>query len=155
MKTIGERIRQARTARTWSAFKLAKAVGYKTQSGIANLENKATGSGGNKIGEIARVLNVSADWLLNGPDCENVPFLPPVLEQGTPDASSKQVAETTISPLYAVKNSDQWPFELFSAADWLSLPKKDRNEIENSIAGAVLRVRKTVAQANGAPHSTS
>ena len=154
MKTIGERIRQARRAKVWSAFKLAKAVGYKTQSGIANLENKATGTGGNKIGEIARVLNVSVDWLLNGPDSENVPFLPPVLEQGVLKTSSRQAEESAATPLYAVKNNNEWPFELFSAEDWLSLPKKDRDEIENSIAGAVLRARKTAVSANGAPHST-
>jgi len=155
MKTIGERIRQARLAKTWSAFYLARKVGYKTQSGIGNLENKATGSGGNKIGEIAKALDVSVDWLLNGPDFENVPFLPPVLEQGDPGVLSNQVAESASATLYAVKNSDEWPFELFSAADWMILPKKDRDEIENSIAGAVLRVRKTVASEYGAPHSTS
>ncbi len=74
MKTIGERIRQARTALGWSAHTLALKVGYKTQSGISNLENKATGSGGNKIGAIASHLGVSLDWLLNGPDGDAIPF---------------------------------------------------------------------------------
>mgnify|MGYP000748237041 CR=1 FL=1 len=154
MKTIGERIRQARVAKGWSAFTLAKKVGYKTQSGIANLENKATGSGGNKIGDIAKALGVSVDWLLNGPDSENVPFLPPVLEQGPVLAPSKSVSDTVANPLYAVKNEAEWPFELFSQSDWLLLPKKEREEIENSIAGAVLRAKKTAVYASGAPHST-
>ena len=64
MKTIGERIQQARLAKGWSAGYLAKKVGYKTQSGISNLENKATGSGGNKIGKIAAALDVTLDWLM-------------------------------------------------------------------------------------------
>ena len=75
MKTIGERIRQARMALGLSAEELAHKSGYKTQSGISNLENKATGSGGNKIAKIASVINVSVDWLLNGPDGDTVPFL--------------------------------------------------------------------------------
>lgn len=75
MKTIGDRIRQARTALGMSADTLAHKVGYKTQSGISNLENKASGSGGNKIAKIAQVLDVSVDWLLNGPDGISIPFL--------------------------------------------------------------------------------
>lgn len=78
MKTIGERIRQARNELDWSAHELALKVGYKTQSGISNLENSATGTGGNKIGAIANALGVSLDWLLNGPDYKHVPFLNPV-----------------------------------------------------------------------------
>lgn len=54
---------------------LAEKAGYKTQSGISNLENKATGSGGNKISQVAAVLDVSVDWLMNGPDSDSVPFL--------------------------------------------------------------------------------
>jgi transcriptional regulator with XRE-family HTH domain len=74
MKSTGERIRQARESRGWSAQVLATKVGYKTQSGISNLENRATGTGGNKIGAIAAMLNVPTDWLINGPDSDDVPF---------------------------------------------------------------------------------
>lgn len=74
MKTTGERIRQAREELGWSAQTLAGKVGYKTQSGISNLENRATGSGGNKIGAIATALGVPIDWLINGPDRDVVPF---------------------------------------------------------------------------------
>lgn len=76
MKTVGERIRQARLALGLSANTLAKRVGYRTQSGISNLENGNSGNGGSKIGKIAQELGVSIDWLINGPDCDNVPFLP-------------------------------------------------------------------------------
>jgi transcriptional regulator with XRE-family HTH domain len=77
MKTVGERIQQARKARGWSAEKLAEMVGYRHQSAIANIENRATTSGGQRLPKIAAALRVSPDWLLSGPDTHNVPFLPP------------------------------------------------------------------------------
>lgn len=80
MKTIGERIKQARDELGWSGLYLANKVGYKTQSGISNLEQRATGSGGNKITKIAQALNVPLDWLMNGPDADKVPFLSPPTE---------------------------------------------------------------------------
>lgn len=72
MKTIGERIRQAREFRGLSGEGLAEKVGYKTQSGIGNLENRATGRGGFRLPKIAEVLDVPVDWLLNGPDVEDL-----------------------------------------------------------------------------------
>lgn len=73
MKTVGERIRQARLARGMSGEALALKVGYKTQSGISNLEARSNGSGGHKVGAIAQALNVPLDWLLNGPDSDTIP----------------------------------------------------------------------------------
>lgn len=74
MKTVGERIRQAREALGWSGLTLAQKVGYSHQSSIGNLENRVGGSGGSKITKIAEALNVSVDWLLQGPDSDEVPF---------------------------------------------------------------------------------
>ena len=144
MKTIGERIQQARLAKRWSADELAKKVGYKTQSGISNLENKATGSGGNKISEIARVLSVSIDWLMSGPDCENVPFLPQTIDLSAAQQSAAQANQTT-GKLYPVKTAAQWPFELFGYDEWMLLDHKERQDLENTIAGAILRAKKTYA----------
>lgn len=76
MKTIGERIRQAREALKMSGESLALKVGYKNQSAIGNLENRASGNGGNRIVAIATALNVPVEWLLKGPDGDTVPFLP-------------------------------------------------------------------------------
>lgn len=72
MKTVGERIRQAREYRGLSAEVLATRVGYKTQSGISNLENRAMGRGGFMLHKIAEELNFSAGWFLNGPDTEDL-----------------------------------------------------------------------------------
>ncbi len=89
-KTVGERIRQARQARKWSGEHLAQLVGYKQQSAIGNLENRATGQGGNKLPAIATALKVPLTWLLEGPDSDVVPFLddpaapPMVAESVTP-----------------------------------------------------------------------
>ena len=144
MKTIGERIQQARLAKRWSADELAKKVGYKTQSGISNLENKATGSGGNKISDIARVLSVSVDWLLSGPDCENVPFLPQSIDTTATQAGPAQAFQTT-GTLYPVMATAQWPFDLFDYDEWMLLDAKDRKDFENTIAGAILRAKKIYA----------
>jgi transcriptional regulator with XRE-family HTH domain len=75
MKSVGERIRQAREARQMSGEALAKKVGYKHQSAIGNLENRSTGTGGNKISEIAEVLEVPLQWLMSGPDTDEVPTI--------------------------------------------------------------------------------
>lgn len=106
MKTIGERIQQARLALGWSAFDLAKKVGYKTQSGIGNLESRAGGSGGNKIGAIAKALNVPLEWLINGPDSDVVPFL----ATGGPAVSVAQARESTPTYLLVDRRSqhDEW-----------------------------------------------
>lgn len=60
-----------------SGEELAQKVGYKTQSGISNLENRATGHGGNKIALIAQALNVSVHWLLSGPDTDDMRTVAP------------------------------------------------------------------------------
>lgn len=72
MKTVGERIRQAREHRGLSAESLASKVGYKTQSGISNLENRATGRGGFMLSKIAEELNFSVAWFLQGPDTNDM-----------------------------------------------------------------------------------
>jgi len=83
MKTIGERIRQAREAHKMSGEALAKKVGYKNQSAIGNLENRVGGTGGSKLGSIADALNVPLEWLMRGPDNDNIPFLPGNAYHGT------------------------------------------------------------------------
>ena len=95
MKTIGERIKQARDARKWSAMDLAVRCGYKTQSGISNLENRVGGSGGNKIHVIAEALNVPIKWLMSGPDSDKVPFLS--TEQNADPADHHQVNQENLN----------------------------------------------------------
>lgn len=77
MKTVGERIRQAREYRGLSGEELAKKVGYKTQSGISNLENRGSGHGGEKLTKIAEALNYSVEWFLNGPDTDDMHAVKP------------------------------------------------------------------------------
>ena len=62
---------------------LAEKVGYKTQSGISNLENRISGSGGHKLRDIANTLGVSVEWLLNGPDGPTVPFITAIADAAT------------------------------------------------------------------------
>ena len=60
---------------------LAMAVGYKHQSAIGNLENRATGNGGHKLADISRILRTPIEWLLAGPDSDQVPFIPQQVDQ--------------------------------------------------------------------------
>lgn len=89
MKSVGDRIKQAREFRKITSEGLAKKVGYKTQSGISNLENRSTGHGGNKIPLIAKELDVSIKWLMSGPDTEDMTNVAPYAES--------IVAETPVS----------------------------------------------------------
>ena len=109
MKTLGERIKQAREALGWSGEHLAKRVGYKTQSGISNLEGRATGTGGNKIGKIAQELGVPLNWLMYGPDSENVPFLEPA-----PLASPAIKVSDNIATYIKPQDYDQWTLAAIS-----------------------------------------
>lgn len=59
-----------------SADALAKEVGYSSQSGISNLENRAVGRGGFKLPDIAKALDFSLEWFLNGPDVEDMSQVP-------------------------------------------------------------------------------
>lgn len=42
-----------------------------------------------------------------------------------------------------IRIKSDWPFDLFTPADYMLLSEKDRHEFENSIAGAILRIKKT------------
>ena len=36
-----------------------------------------------------------------------------------------------------------WPFDLFTPSDYMLLSKKERTDFENSLAGAIMRIKKT------------
>jgi len=105
LKTVGERIRQARQARGWSGEHLARLAGYANQSSIGNLENRATGQGGNRIGAIATALDVPIDWLLRGPDSDLVPFLSSAAQRSVAEESRPAYLHTPM-PLPAIH--DPW-----------------------------------------------
>jgi len=99
MKTVGDRIRQAREFRGLSGEELAIKVGYKTQSGISNLENRATGRGGFALPKIAEVTNFSVEWFLQGPDTEAMTTVEPLARTrqtwpAAPQTPTPGIAET-------------------------------------------------------------
>lgn len=64
---FAKRLAEAREDKKMSQAQLAKAVGYKHQSSIGNLEAAMSGlPRADKIGKIASVLGVRADWLMYG-----------------------------------------------------------------------------------------
>lgn len=65
MTTFSERLRDARNAAGLTQEGLAKAIGHKTQSVIASLENGQNKSS-SYIPEIAKALRVDAYWLKTG-----------------------------------------------------------------------------------------
>lgn len=77
MKSVGERIRQARAYRGLTAEELASKVGYQTQSGISNLENRHTGRGGFMLPKIAKELDFDVAWFLQGPDTDDMSTVAP------------------------------------------------------------------------------
>jgi transcriptional regulator with XRE-family HTH domain len=138
MKTVGERIRQAREHRKMSGEDLAKKVGYKHQSGISNLENRATGRGGFNIQKIAEALDVSIDWLINGPDALDVnsvkPFRDdqqntrPVALAATPQGAAEEGPELTVY---------DWPFRTIKKTEWYSIPQATRDMIEVQVKSLI------------------
>lgn len=116
MKTVGERIRQAREARGMSGEELAMAVGYAHQSAIGNLENRATGTGGTKITLIAAALRVPVQWLLAGPDGPTVPFSEPAISHNPADVPYSTTLHQTAKG-YTVDGSLDEAMVLFRQLD--------------------------------------
>lgn len=106
MKTIGERIRQAREARGFSGEELALAVGYTHQSAIGNLENRVTGTGGTKIAEIATKLRVPIEWLLKGPDGPDVPFSDPMFQAPQTGETNQRQHQNQLHQVRAAYSQD-------------------------------------------------
>lgn len=120
-RTIGERIRQAREARRMSGEALALAVGYKNQSAIGNLENRKDAGGGRKLIKIAEVLQVPVEWLLRGPDTEEVP-----LRQNAATDSSPR-----LTPIHA--SAVVWPFVNITPAQYAQLDPRERGQVEGYV----------------------
>ncbi|MFD2724485.1 helix-turn-helix transcriptional regulator [Ignatzschineria indica] len=76
---LKDRLKQARNAKGYSQAKLGELVGV-TQTAIQYIEN-GRNQGSTKIFEIARALDVSAEWLLYGKercgyyDCRSIPLI--------------------------------------------------------------------------------
>lgn len=63
---------------------------------------------------------------------------------GPHNSPTKHLATEVQPPgLYKVTTAKHWPFEMFSFDDWMMLPKKDREDYEALIYGAVHRAQKT------------
>lgn len=128
MKTVGERIRQAREFRKMSGEELAHAAGYKHQSGISNLENRATGRGGFGIQKIAKALDVPIDWLINGPDTEDMRQVGRFALAPTP-----QIRMSVVAKERPAAYEQDWPFNTVSKAQWALIPPETKQIIETFV----------------------
>jgi transcriptional regulator with XRE-family HTH domain len=124
MKTVGERIRQAREFRKMSGEELAQKAGYKHQSGISNLENRATGRGGFGIQKIAEALDVPIEWLINGPDVIDIRTVGRFSQ-----SNRSQIKLVATNEKNASKDGD-WPFTRITKDEWQSIPPGTRRIIE-------------------------
>lgn len=131
MKSVGERIRQAREFRGLSGQQLADLVGYKHQSAIGNLENRATGSGGNNLVKIAQALNFSVQWLLSGPDTNDMRTVSPFSANGA--------AQDNEPPFYLKKAAPavSWPFERISPHEYETLTPRQQGQVEGYIRSLI------------------
>ena len=121
-----------------TAEELALQAGYATQSGIANLENRATGRGGYRLPKIAQVLNVSLEWLLSGPDEIDMAKVPAFLNSSGINsvAQSLEISSTSSSGLA----QDMWPFQRITPAQWHSLSPEIRDVLEKQIRGILISI---------------
>jgi|GEM_PF-4172791 len=137
MKTVGERIRQAREFRRMSGEELAHAAGYKHQSGISNIENRASSRGGMGIQKIAQALDVPIEWLINGPDTEDMRTVGPFSAQPkTPIRAVRVVKEPVIN-----YNTD-WPFHTVTPRQWATIPTETKEIIETFVRSMVQDVAR-------------
>lgn len=132
MKTVGERIRQAREHRGLSGEQLAHMCGYKNQSGISNLENRASTSGGTKIVSIARALDVSVRWLLDGPDVYSVQDVAR-FDEREPGYSTHSVRESDAQDRKI--DEQAWPFRNVTRAEYACLTSHQRATVEGFVRG--------------------
>lgn len=139
MKTVGERIRQAREFRKMSGEELAHLAGYKHQSGISNLENRATGRGGFGIQKIAEALDVPIEWLINGPDTENMMTVERFASPQKP-----LITETHSVREREVEYLGYWPFRTVTKAQWDTIPTETRQIIETFVKSMVQDVQQNV-----------
>lgn len=158
MKTIGDRIRQAREFRKMSGEELAQRVGYSHQSGIGNLEARATGSGGHKIVAIARTLNFALSWFMSGPDTDDMTSVPAFEDAAQGRAHTAQESLPAAWTHGRVRGQSQdgakaWPFKRVTPAEYFNLPDTHKAMVEGYIHGLIQESVHTKSaigdQANG------
>jgi len=72
MSTVGERIKKRRTELGWTQDQLAQKAGI-SKSFLSDLENGKRSVSADNLLDIARVLNLSLDYLMKGEESETKP----------------------------------------------------------------------------------
>ena len=141
VKTLQDRLKYARELRGLSQKQLAERSKC-AQSAIGNVESGERQTLRNLV-DVARALEVSADWLYDGkgPQPFPIPLKKNLLVYTTTAARPLNLVESA-EGIYDIKLHEPWPFEMFTQKQWISLPEKYRHEFENTIFGAITRHSK-------------
>lgn len=126
-----------------SGEELAHQSGYKHQSGISNIENRATGTGGNNIVKIAKALDFALQWFLNGPDTDDMNTVPPFSADAetTHRAREPEPPSITYQSAHNRRHTDEnltWPFKQISPMEYVTLSPHQQTMIEGYVRGLLL-----------------
>lgn len=128
VKTISERLKEAREAAGLTQLELAAKAGVSPGT-IGNLE-AGTRKNPRELLAIAKAVGVRAEWLRDGKE---------------PISSS----ECTLAPSYSshIEKVPLWPFSRISPDEWGKLPEDEKNEVEILIKAKVekLGIKRTDA----------
>lgn len=127
VKTFADRLREAREQKQLSQGELAKACGV-AQGTIGNYEAQVRKDPQAVVLlRMARVLDVSADWLMEG-----IPPRHPAYASTTPRLGEDAVAGA----------SPHWPFSRVAPHDYWSLSHRERDLVESAVVSLMDTLNK-------------
>lgn len=128
VKTFADRLREAREQKQLSQGELARACGV-AQGTIGNYETRVRKQPkGYVLLRMARVLGVSAEWLVDG----MAPRHPSYAGSSYPNLAEEPVAG----------EAPRWPFSRVAPHDYWSLSPRDRALVENAVLSLMDSLRK-------------
>lgn len=94
--TVGDRIRSAREAKGMTQLELAKKIGYTTTGAMSLIESGKRDLALDKVREIAKVLDVTPNWLMGWADS-------PVLIKTDQEITAEMLKDLTSAQLEEVR----------------------------------------------------
>lgn len=124
--TMGEKIKELRIQKGYSQEQLAEKVGYKTRGAIAKIEKGVRDFPLDKLELIAKILNVTPEYLIGWEDPQPQPKeMPASLKRLIVDSDAFDDKEMTLVPLYGSASAGNGFINLDIAIDNYPIPTKD------------------------------